>query len=418
MKEYKISIVGLGYVGLPLAILFSKKHKVLGYDINKERINQLKKFNDITLEVSKKALSDSVGDNLVLTHEKNDLCDSNIYIITVPTPVDINKKPNLKFLFEATRTVGLNLNSGDIVIYESTVYPGCTEQECVPILEKISNLKFNKDFYCGYSPERVNPGDKVHTIDKIIKVVAGSNSLVTKRIAKLYSSIIPAGVYIAQSIKVAEAAKVIENSQRDINIAFVNELAKIFGLMNIDTNDVLDAASTKWNFLNFRPGLVGGHCIGVDPYYLASKAEDLGYKPEVILSGRKVNDGIGAYISDTIIKNYNQEVKTTNVLILGATFKENCPDYRNSKVLDIYKSLSNRVTRIDIYDPWINTADFKRDFDINILEKINSKYDIIILAVAHKIFKKINLNSLKKTNSSLIYDVKGFFDKDKVSIRL
>lgn len=418
MKEYKISIVGLGYVGLPLAILFSKKHKVLGYDINKERINQLKKFNDITLEVSKKALSDSVGDNLVLTHEKNDLCDSNIYIITVPTPVDINKKPNLKFLFEATRTVGLNLNKGDIVIYESTVYPGCTEQECVPILEKISKLKFNKDFYCGYSPERVNPGDKVHTIDKIIKVVAGSNNLVTKRIAELYSSIIPAGVYIAQSIKVAEAAKVIENSQRDINIAFVNELAKIFDLMNIDTNDVLDAASTKWNFLNFRPGLVGGHCIGVDPYYLASKAEDLGYKPEVILSGRKVNDGIGAYISDTIIKNYNQEVKTTNVLILGATFKENCPDYRNSKVLDIYKSLSNRVTRIDIYDPWINTADFKRDFDINILEKINSKYDIIILAVAHKIFKKINLNSLKKTNSSLIYDVKGFFDKDKVSIRL
>ena len=408
MKEYKISIVGLGYVGLPLAILFSKKHKVLGYDINKERINQLKKFNDITLEVSKKALSDSVGDNLVLTHEKNDLCDSNIYIITVPTPVDINKKPNLKFLFEATRTVGLNLNKGDIVIYESTVYPGCTEQECVPILEKISKLKFNKDFYCGYSPERVNPGDKVHTIDKIIKVVAGSNNLVTKRIAELYSSIIPAGVYIAQSIKVAEAAKVIENSQRDINIAFVNELAKIFDLMNIDTNDVLDAASTKWNFLNFRPGLVGGHCIGVDPYYLASKAEDLGYKPEVILSGRKVNDGIGAYISDTIIKNYNQEVKTTNVLILGATFKENCPDVRNTKVVDLIKALKDYGVNITIHDPWADEDEVMHEYGLKSSKFIpKERFDTIVLTVSHKKFVELDFLSLKKKNA-VVYDVKNF----------
>ena len=424
MSQYKISIVGLGYVGLPLAILFSKRYNILGYDINKERISQLKRFNDITLEVSKKALNDSVGDNLELTYEKNDLYDSNIYIITVPTPVDINKKPNLKFLFEATRTVGSNLNRGDIVIYESTVYPGCTEQECVPILEKSSNLKFNKDFYCGYSPERINPGDKTHTLSKIKKITAGSTSEIATEVDELYKEIIVAGTHKTKNIKEAEAAKIIENTQRDINIALINELSLIFNKLGIDTESVLEAAATKWNFLPFRPGLVGGHCIGVDPYYLTFKANEIGYNPEMILAGRKLNDGMGLHVVNEVSKLMTKkkiQIMKSNILIMGFTFKENCPDHRNTRVIDLIKIFKSFGCNVDVYDPWIDKKKVINEYKIEPIDKpINDKYDVIVIAVAHDEFKLLNEKQIRSfgKNNHILYDIKYLLNETESDGRL
>jgi len=421
MKKTKIAVIGLGYVGLPVSIIFSKKYKVIGYDINRERINKLNNSIDDTMEVSYKKLKKALNTNLSVTNNINRIKDCNFYIITVPTPVNINKSPNISSLIDATKSIGRLLSKGDIVIYESTVYPGCTEQECVPVLEKESGLKFNKDFFCGYSPERINPGDKKHTIDKIVKVVSGSTKDATTKINKVYSSVIKAGTYIAGSIKVAEAAKVIENSQRDINIAFVNELAKIFNTMNIDTNDVLEAASTKWNFINFRPGLVGGHCIGVDPYYLAYKAKKQGYNPEIILSGRKVNDSMGKFVVDQVFNKLKENKLSSNlkVLILGATFKENCPDYRNTKVIDMYIEFKKLNAEVDIYDPWIDKDSFYDNYQIIINNQLkNKKYHAIILAVAHNEFKKIDIKDLKLSDDSVIYDVKGFLDRKQITQRL
>ena len=421
-KNKKIAVIGLGYVGLPVSVMFSKKYKVIGYDINIERINSLNNFNDTTEEVTSKDIEKALNKNLSISNDINSISDCNIYIITVPTPIDKNKKPDLSILHNASKLVGRFLKKGDIVIYESTVYPGCTEEFCVPVLEKESNLKFNFDFYCGYSPERINPGDKNHTIEKIIKVTSGSTVDIAKKIDSLYSSVIKAGTFRASSIRVAEAAKVIENSQRDINIAFINELSKIFKNMEIDTNEVLDAASTKWNFLNFRPGLVGGHCIGVDPFYLAEKSISLGYTPKVILAGREVNDSMGEFIADNVIellKNRFKNLKGLKGLILGATFKENCPDFRNTKVIDIVNKLKTVKLKIDIYDPWIDQKLFLSEFDQTVLSLIpKQKYNFIILAVSHNNFKKLNLNKLKKDNNTIIYDIKGFLNKKIVDKRL
>ena len=421
-KNKKIAVIGLGYVGLPVSVMFSKKYKVIGYDINIERINSLNNFNDTTEELTSKDIEKALNKNLSISNDINSISDCNIYIITVPTPIDKNKKPDLSILHNASKLVGRFLKKGDIVIYESTVYPGCTEEFCVPVLEKESNLKFNFDFYCGYSPERINPGDKNHTIEKIIKVTSGSTVDIAKKIDSLYSSVIKAGTFRASSIRVAEAAKVIENSQRDINIAFINELSKIFKNMEIDTNEVLDAASTKWNFLNFRPGLVGGHCIGVDPFYLAEKSISLGYTPKVILAGREVNDSMGEFIADNVIellKNRFKNLKGLKGLILGATFKENCPDFRNTKVIDIVNKLKTVNLKIDIYDPWIDQKLFLSEFDQTVLSLIpKQKYNFIILAVSHNNFKKLNLNKLKKDNNTIIYDIKGFLNKKIVDKRL
>ncbi len=422
MKNFKIGVIGLGYVGLPVSVLFSKKYRVIGYDVDSDRINQLNKFNDNTLEISSEKLEQSLRNNLLLTNNDNDIEDCNIYIITVPTPITIDKKPDLKALLSASKLVGNALSKGDIVIYESTVFPGCTEDECVPILENASNLKYNIDFFCGYSPERINPGDKDHTIEKIIKVTSGSTTETAKIVDDLYSSVIDAGTFMATSIKVAEAAKVIENAQRDINIAFINELAKIFSLLNIDTNDVLDAASSKWNFLNFRPGLVGGHCIGVDPYYLADKSLKEGYNPEIILAGRKVNDEMGAFIANQVLnllKNQIKDFNKSNVLVMGITFKENCPDYRNTKVVDIISNLRNSGLNVDVFDPWVKGDSFENTNNIIVYNKMPSiKYDAIILAVGHDLFHTIDLTKYKKSNDSIIYDVKGFLDKETTKHRL
>ncbi len=422
MNKIKIAVIGLGYVGLPVSVMFSKKYKVIGYDINIERINSLNNFNDTTEELTSKDIEKALNKNLSISNDTNSISDCNIYIITVPTPIDKNKKPDLSLLNNASKLVGRYLKKGDVVIYESTVYPGCTEEFCVPVLEKESNLKFNIDFFCGYSPERINPGDKNHTIEKIKKVTSGSTTEIAKKIDDLYSSVIKAGTFMASSIKVAEAAKVIENSQRDINIAFINELSKIFKNMEIDTNEVLDAASTKWNFLNFRPGLVGGHCIGVDPFYLAEKSISLGYTPKVILAGREVNDSMGEFIADDVIElleNRFKNLKGLKGLILGATFKENCPDFRNTKVLDIVNKLKTSKLNIDIYDPWVDQKSFLSEFDQTVLSHIpKQKYNLIILAVSHNNFKKLNLNNLKKDRNTIIYDVKGFFNKKIVDKRL
>jgi len=416
----KIAIIGLGYVGLPLAVEFAKKYKVIGFDINNSRVDELKTGNDHTLEVSpvelKKVLvskaeiesTNQIG--LVPSAEVNDIAAANIYIVTVPTPVDKNNRPILTPLVKASEMIGKVLQKGDIVIYESTVYPGCTEEDCVPVLEKSSGLVFNQDFFCGYSPERINPGDKEHTVAKIKKVTSGSTEEIAQVVDDLYNSIITAGTFKATSIKVAEAAKVIENSQRDINIAFVNELAKIFNKLNIDTHDVLAAASSKWNFLPFKPGLVGGHCIGVDPYYLAQKAQEVGYHPEIILSGRRMNDSMGAYIASEVVKLMVAKeipVKGAKTLLLGITFKENCPDIRNTKAIDVYNELKAYHMDIDLYDPWANAEEVKQEFGVALKTSItNEKYDTIILAVAHKQFLTLDLKSLKKPNS-LTYDVKG-----------
>ena len=412
----KIAIIGLGYVGLPLARLFATKFPVVGFDINEERIAELKNGLDTTLEIESdvllKVLIDSPDNEkgLFCTADITDIQDSNCYIITVPTPVDIKNKPNLTPLIKSSETVGKVLKKNDIVIYESTVYPGATEEVCIPILESASKMKFNKDFFVGYSPERINPGDKEHTIEKIMKVTSGSTPEIAKKIDDLYSSVIEAGTHLAPSIKVAEAAKVIENAQRDINIAFVNELAKIFNLLDIDTQSVLEAARTKWNFLPFEPGLVGGHCIGVDPYYLAQKAQEVGYHPEIILAGRRMNDSMGPYVASEILKLFvknDKAIKGAKILILGITFKENCHDVRNTKVVDVVKSLEDFGMEITIFDPWADSLDVKQEFDLTIRKKMpEHKFDGIVLAVAHKEFLTINLDDYLNEDG-IIYDVKG-----------
>jgi UDP-N-acetyl-D-galactosamine dehydrogenase len=422
----KIAIIGLGYVGLPLARLFATKYSVVGFDINPKRIEELNNGKDATLEVSDELL------NAVLKKQNNtdiglynsrdilDIQDANYFIITVPTPVDKNNRPDLTPLYKASETVGKVLKKGDIVIYESTVYPGATEEDCIPVLEKVSGLQFNEDFFAGYSPERINPGDKEHTVEKILKVTSGSTPEIGQQVDALYKSVITAGTHLAPSIKVAEAAKVIENSQRDINIAFVNELAKIFNLMHIDTHAVLEAAGTKWNFLPFKPGLVGGHCIGVDPYYLAHKAQELGYHPEIILAGRRLNDSMGEYIASQVVKLMIKKgihVNGASLLMLGITFKENCPDVRNTKIVDVVKALQEYGITVTIYDPWANPEEVMQEYGLTCHMELasesepspNIKYDAVVLGVAHNEFKAIDFGSLIK-DPSIIYDVKGFLN--------
>jgi len=424
-ENIKIAVIGLGYVGLPLAVEFAKKYTVVGFDINQKRIDELKQGLDTTLEIKSadllSVLSNDSSNRFLLTTNKDDIASSNVFIVTVPTPVDENNKPIITPLIKASETIGGMLKQGDIVIYESTVYPGCTEDDCVPVLEKESGLKFNKDFFCGYSPERINPGDKKHTVTKIKKVTSGSNENTAQFVDDLYSSIIEAGTHRTSSIKVAEASKVIENAQRDINIAFVNELAKIFNLLDIDTHDVLAAASSKWNFLPFKPGIVGGHCIGVDPFYLAQKAQEVGYYPEIILSGRKINDSMGEYIASEVVKEMNRKdihVNGSNILLLGITFKENCPDIRNTKAIDIYKSLKSYNAIVDVYDSWACTKEVKKVFEIQLTDNLSTKrYDAIVLAVAHKEFLDIDFSSIKK-DQSIVYDVKGVLNKEIIDKRL
>jgi UDP-N-acetyl-D-galactosamine dehydrogenase len=426
IKDKKIAIVGLGYVGLPLAVAFAEKYKVIGFDINSHRVSELNLGNDETLEIDSDLLNhvldidnvNSIG--LHLTTEKDALSDCNIYIVTVPTPTDKHNRPVLFPMIKASETIANFLSKGDIVIYESTVYPGVTEDEMVPVLEKNSGLKFNVDFYCGYSPERINPGDKEHTVTKILKVTSGSTPEIAEIIDQLYKSIIVAGTHKAPSIRVAEAAKVIENSQRDINIAFVNELSKIFNLIGIDTNDVLEAAGTKWNFLKFKPGLVGGHCIGVDPYYLAQKAQEVGYHPEIILAGRRLNDSMGQYVATEVVKlMIRKDIKVLNskVLLLGFTFKEDCPDVRNTRVIDIYNELRNFEINVEVYDPWANPDEVKHEYDIEISNSFPiNKYSAVILAVAHKDFLNFDIRSL--TPNGVIFDVKGILSKNIIDSRL
>lgn len=414
----KIGIIGLGYVGLPLAVEFGKILDVVGFDINEERIKELKSGYDRTLEVEKSELSASA--KLRFSSDPKDLRSVNYFIITVPTPVDEYKTPDLTPLVKASETVGKVLKKGDTVIYESTVYPGCTEEDCVPVLEKFSGLKFNVDFFCGYSPERINPGDKQHRLPNIKKVTSGSTSEVAEKVDQLYKRIIVAGTHKASSIKVAEAAKVIENSQRDINIAFVNELALIFEKMGIDTHEVLAAAGTKWNFLNYKPGLVGGHCIGVDPYYLTYKADSLGYHPQVILAGRRINDNMGIHIANRVIKLMTQNdlpVNKAKVLVLGITFKENCPDIRNSRAIDVIRELQSFGADVEVYDPHADAAEVKHEYGLKLISSLSKKYSAIVLAVSHNEFKDINWSSIQNPNT-ILYDVKGFLDKSKVTARL
>ncbi len=431
MKKDKIAIIGLGYVGLPLAVEFGKQYSTVGFDINQARVNELNSGKDSTFEVEDDLLKSVIQtDNsesvltktgLKITADNSALNDCNIFIVTVPTPTDKHHRPILTPLYKASETVGAVLKKGDIVIYESTVYPGVTEDECVPVLEKISGLKFNEDFFCGYSPERINPGDKKHTVTKILKVTSGSTPEIAEVVDQIYKSVITAGTFKASSLKVAEAAKVIENSQRDINIAFVNELSKIFNLLGIDTHEVLEAAGTKWNFLPFRPGLVGGHCIGVDPYYLAQKAQEVGYHPEIILAGRRLNDTMGKYVAGETVKlmvKKDIKVKNANVLMLGITFKENCPDIRNTRAIDVYNELLTYNANVDIYDPWASKEEVNQEYGIDVLNDLpNKKYDAIVLTVAHNEFKDINIKSLLEVDS-VLYDVKGFFDKGMVDARL
>ncbi|OEK02512.1 hypothetical protein BFP97_13710 [Roseivirga sp. 4D4] len=425
MNSDKIAIIGLGYVGLPLAVAFAEKYKVIGFDINEPRIKELNSGHDHTLEVEDELLKSVLKgkdseEGLFNSSDLNDIKGCNIYIITVPTPIDEDHNPDLTPLIRASQTIGEVLKAGDIVIYESTVYPGATEEDCVPILEKISGLKFNIDFYCGYSPERINPGDKEHTVTKILKVTSGSTPEIAERVDQLYKNVITAGTYKAASIRVAEAAKVIENSQRDINIAFVNELAMIFNKMEIDTVDVLEAAGTKWNFLPFRPGLVGGHCIGVDPYYLAQKAKKVGYYPQMLLAGRRLNNSIGPYVGSQVVKLLMKSGKVINqskVLVLGITFKENCPDIRNSRVIDIILELEEFEVDVDVHDPWADTVEVQQEYGIELVSEPNySNYDGVVLAVAHEEFRS---GVLDKVNPDIvIFDVKSFFPKDQITARL
>ncbi|QNR83919.1 nucleotide sugar dehydrogenase [Pedobacter riviphilus] len=420
----QIAIIGLGYVGLPLAIEFAKKYKVIGFDTNEERVAELNQLQDRTNEANLDDLKTVIAASemgLTLSANLADLATCTIYIVTVPTPIDHLKRPDLQPLLAASKMLGIVLKTGDIVIYESTVYPGCTEEDCVPVLEKISGLKYNIDFFCGYSPERINPGDKVNTLTKIKKVTSGSTPAIAAEIDQLYASIITAGTHLAPSIKVAEASKAIENAQRDVNISFVNELALIFDRMGIDTADVLAAAATKWNFLNYKPGLVGGHCIGVDPYYLAHKSEALGYKPEVILSGRRVNDNMGMFVANKVIKMLVAKDKVINgakALILGFAFKENCPDTRNTRVTDIYKELKAFSMDVDVYDPWANRDEVKAEYGIEMIDGGQFKhYDAVILAVAHQQFLDIDYRSIKE-KGALIFDTKSFIDRNLVDARL
>jgi UDP-N-acetyl-D-galactosamine dehydrogenase len=427
MATIKIAVIGLGYVGLPLARLFATKYPVIGFDINNGRIKELKSGVDNTLEIENAALREVLSEDLKMTKglfctdQLRDVQDCNYYVVTVPTPVDSTNRPILTPLYKASETVGGVLKKGDTVIYESTVYPGVTEDECVPVLEKISGLTYNVDFFVGYSPERINPGDKEHTVDKILKVTSGSTPEAAKKIDSLYASVIAAGTHMAPSIKVAEAAKVIENSQRDINIAFVNELAKIFNLMSIDTQDVLKAASTKWNFLPFKPGLVGGHCIGVDPYYLAQKAQEYGYHPEIILAGRRMNDGMGKYVAAEVVKLMVQndiKVKGANIMVLGITFKENCPDVRNTRAVDVIRSLQSYGSNIEIYDPWASPDEVLKEYGL-VSSKANSqhKFDAIVLTVAHLDFLKLDLRNMLKKRG-VLYDVKGILCETLINGRL
>ena len=414
----KIGIIGLGYVGLPLAVEFGKVMDVVGFDINRNRIEELKKGHDRTLECNTAELKSAT--KLSFSFDPLDLKSVNYFIVTVPTPVDQFKKPDLTPLVSASKTVGNVLKKGDVVIYESTVYPGCTEEVCVPVLEKTSGLKFNADFFCGYSPERINPGDKLHRVSTIKKITSGSTPEIAIQVDNLYKKIITAGTHLASSIKVAEAAKVIENSQRDINIAFVNELSMIFDRMDIDTHEVLEAAGTKWNFLPFKPGLVGGHCIGVDPYYLTYKAESLGHHPEVILSGRKTNDNMGVHIANKVIKLMavkKSPIHQADILVLGITFKENCPDIRNSKVADVVSELKSFGTNVDVYDPHADAEEVKHEYGFNLIDSLNKKYHAIVLAVSHDEFKNLPWNIIKDSHT-VVYDVKGFLDKGMVTARL
>jgi UDP-N-acetyl-D-glucosamine/UDP-N-acetyl-D-galactosamine dehydrogenase len=428
--EKKIAVIGLGYVGLPLAVEFAKKYPTIGFDINASRVNELMSGHDHTLEVDDTDLqqeivsdlltAESNGRGLYCTTSVGDIESANFYIVTVPTPTDKNKRPDLTPLIKASESVGKVLKEGDYVIYESTVYPGVTEDECVPVLEKVSGLKFNQDFYVGYSPERINPGDKERTVTKILKVTSGSTPEAAIIIDDLYKEVITAGTHLAPTIQVAEASKVIENSQRDINIAFVNELAKIFNKLEIDTHAVLKAAGTKWNFLPFKPGLVGGHCIGVDPYYLAQKAQEVGYHPEIILSGRRLNDDMGKYVAGEVVKlmmKRSLPVLGSNVLMLGITFKENCPDIRNTRAIDVYEELKSYNVNVDVYDPWASSAEVNTEFGINLIRKPNKKYHAIILTVAHKEFLEENWrNAIHE--GGILYDVKGILDVESIDARL
>jgi len=418
LTDKKIAIIGLGYVGLPLAVEFGKKYTTVGFDINQNRIDELLEGKDATLEVEPADLK--LADKLSFSTNLEDIKECNIYIITVPTPIDKNKRPDLSPLEKSSESISKVLKKGDIVIYESTVFPGCTEEVCVPILEAGSGLTFNKDFYCGYSPERINPGDKVHTVTKIMKVTSGSTPEIAEVVDQLYKSIITAGTYKAESLKVAEAAKVIENCQRDLNIAFVNELSLIFEKLDIDTLSVLEAAGTKWNFLPFRPGLVGGHCIGVDPYYLTYKAEEMGYNPQVILSGRRINDAMGAHVAKKVVKlmiDKGQKIKNSKVLMLGITFKENCPDIRNSKAIDVYTELTDFGIDVDVYDPWANAAEVKHEYGVDLVQEIGTDYAAVVLTVSHDQFKSLDINSLK-SEKTVVFDIKAFFDVDSIDARL
>ena len=428
--EKKIAVIGLGYVGLPLAVEFAKQYPTVGFDINGPRVDELLNGHDRTLEVEDDDLKKVIASDLVTTEKEGkglycttaigDIESSNFYVITVPTPTDKNKRPVLTPLIKASESVGKVLKKGDYVIYESTVYPGVTEDECVPILEQVSDLKFNEDFFVGYSPERINPGDKERTVTKILKVTSGSTTEAAKVIDDLYKSVITAGTHLAPTIKVAEAAKVIENSQRDINIAFVNELAKIFNKLDIDTHSVLEAAGTKWNFLPFKPGLVGGHCIGVDPYYLAQKAQEAGYHPEIILSGRRLNDDMGKYVAGEVVKlmmKRSLPVLASNVLMLGITFKENCPDIRNTRAIDVYEELQSYNVNVDVYDPWADSNEVKDEFGFNLIEKPKSRYHAVILTVAHREFLNQDLRS-QLVEGGILYDVKGILDIESIDARL
>lgn len=421
MKEYKICVIGLGYVGLPLARLFSTKYATVGFDMNKARVDALMTGHDSTLEVSDELLQAAIANGFKCTTNLDDIRDCNVYIVAVPTPVDDNNRPDLKPLWGASETVGKVISKGDIVIYESTVYPGVTEEECLPVVERVSGLKFNVDFYAGYSPERINPGDKEHTVEKIRKVTSGSTPEIADIVDGLYNSVLINGTHKASSIRVAEASKIIENSQRDVNIAFMNELAKIFNAMGIDTHDVIEAAASKWNFIKLSPGLVGGHCISVDPYYLIQKAQVYGVLPRIMSASRRLNDGMGAYVANQTIKCMNKKgvmVKDAKILILGVTFKENCPDIRNTKIVDIYQTLEEYTHNIIVYDPWANAADVKREYGVDITNTLTEKdFDAVILAVAHKEFLNLDVRALAQPNG-VVYDVKGILPKNVIDARL
>lgn len=422
MKKIKIAVIGLGYVGLPLARLFSTKYQTVGFDMNQRRVDELMKGHDSTLEVPDELLQEAITKNgFVCTTDLEKIRECNFYVVAVPTPVDENNRPDLKPLWGASETVGKVISKGDVVVYESTVYPGVTEEECLPVVEKVSGLKFNEDFFAGYSPERINPGDKLHTVEKIKKVTSGSTPEIADLVDSVYSSVIVAGTHKAPSIKVAEASKIIENSQRDVNIAFMNELAKIFNAMGIDTHDVIEAASSKWNFIKLSPGLVGGHCISVDPYYLIQKAQIYGVLPRVMFASRRLNDGMGAYVAEETIKCMNKKgvmVKGSKILLLGITFKENCPDIRNTKIVDIYNTLQEYTDNITVYDPWADPSKVKREYGIEIVNEVpKEKFDAAILGVAHKEFLDLDIKSLVK-EGGVIYDVKGILPREIVDARL